>query len=188
MPGTWADRSKRETFGIAATDRDFGLFSTDLLFKKPWMVMINPVMTALSHLRFPNAIWRKPVWLMALIVAGLSAAAMSAQEKDDPGATFVNVAREAGITAKTIYGGERKNRYQIENTGCGVAIFDYDNDGWLDLFLVNGTRLEGVPVNPAEGAPTNHLYRNNGNYTFTDVTVKAGLEKTGWGQGVCVGD
>jgi hypothetical protein len=66
-----------------------------------------------------------------------------------------------------------------------VAIFDYDNDGWPDIFLVNGTRLEG---SPSGQAPSNHLYRNNQDGTFTDVTVKAGLTATGWGQGVCVGD
>ena len=97
---------------------------------------------------------------------------------------FVNVAREAGITAPTIYGGEKKNLFQLENLGSGIAWFDFDNDGWLDLFQVNGTRLTPVPGEQ----PTNHLYRNNRNGTFTDVTDKAGLRRTGWGQGVCIGD
>jgi len=56
---------------------------------------------------------------------------------------FVDVAREAGLNAKTVYGGEHRNRYLLETTGCGVAFYDYDNDGWLDIFLVNGSRLEG---------------------------------------------
>jgi hypothetical protein len=99
------------------------------------------------------------------------------------GARFVNVAREAGLHTKTIFGGEKSNRYLVETTGCGVAFFDYDNDGWLDIFLVNGTRFE------AKGpAPTNRLYKNNRDGTFTDVTVKAGLVRSGWGQGVCIGD
>lgn len=99
--------------------------------------------------------------------------------------SFVNIAKSAGLTHKTIYGDERKNKYLLETTGCGVAWFDYDNDGWLDLFFVNGTRFAGI-VKGQE--PTNHLYRNNRNGTFTDVTDKAGLRRTGWGQAVCVGD
>ena len=98
---------------------------------------------------------------------------------------LTNVAYQAGISSKTIYGDERKNRYLLETTGCGAAFLDYDNDGWLDIFLVNGTRLDGLPSDPS---PTNHLYRNNGNGIFTDVTQKTGLTRAGWGQGVCVGD
>src|ERR1035438_2725846 len=60
------------------------------------------------------------------------------------GIQFVNVAREAGLRAPTIFGGERKNKFLLETTGCGCAFFDYDNDGWLDIFLVNGTRFETV--------------------------------------------
>jgi hypothetical protein len=103
----------------------------------------------------------------------------------DLGVSFLNVAREAGLNAKTIYGGEHKNKYLLETTGCGVAFYDYDNDGWLDIFLVNGTRLEGFP---AGSEPTSHLFRNNRDGTFTDVTAKAGVAHSGWGQGVCVGD
>jgi hypothetical protein len=103
----------------------------------------------------------------------------------DPGVSFVNVAREAGLNVKTIFGGEHKNKYLLETTGCGVAFYDYDNDGWLDIFLVNGSRLEGFP---AGSEPTSHLFRNNRDGTFTDVTAKAGLIHSGWGQGVCVGD
>ena len=62
------------------------------------------------------------------------------------GVTFIDVAKEAGLNAKTIFGGEHKNKYLLETTGCGVAFYDYDNDGWLDIFLVNGTRLEGFPA------------------------------------------
>jgi hypothetical protein len=64
-----------------------------------------------------------------------------------------------------------------------VAFLDFDNDGWLDIFVLNGTRLDGAP----EGA-TNRLYRNNRDGTFTDVTAKAGLERAGWASGVTVGD
>ena len=102
------------------------------------------------------------------------------------GVEFVNIAKSAGLTTKTIFGGEKKNKFLLETTGCGAAFFDYDNDGWLDIFLVNGTRFE---VDwPADKAPTNRLYKNNRDGTFTDVTVKAGLVHCDWGQGVCVGD
>ena len=88
----------------------------------------------------------------------------------------------AGVTAKTVIGGETKKAFILESTGGGVALFDYDNDGWLDIFLVNGSRLEGFP--PGQ-EPTNHLYRNNRDGTFSDVTREAGLLRHGWGQGVC---
>jgi len=101
------------------------------------------------------------------------------------GVNFVNVAKEAGLNAKTIFGGEHKNKYLLETTGCGVAFYDYDNDGWLDIFLINGWRLEGFPKGQE---PTSHLFKNNRDGTFTDVTEKAGLVHSGWGQGVCIGD
>jgi hypothetical protein len=102
-----------------------------------------------------------------------------------PIADFTDVAEKSGLTMQDIFGGADTKKYIIETTGTGVAIFDYDNDGWLDIFLVNGTRLDGLPAGPP---PSNHLYRNNHDGTFTDVTVQAGLTATGWGQGVCVGD
>ena len=125
----------------------------------------------------------RPKWLRA-------APQNPASPKPDPlasdlGITFLNVARESGLNAKTIYGGELKNKYLLETTGCGVAFYDYDNDGWLDIFLVNGTRLEGFP---AGSQPTSHLFRNNRDGTFTDVTAKAGVAHYGWGQGCCIGD
>jgi hypothetical protein len=107
------------------------------------------------------------------------------KQSTDLGVTFLNVGRESGLNAKTIYGGEHKNKYLLETTGCGVAFYDYDNDGWLDIFLVNGTRLEGFP---AGNEPTSHLFRNNRDGTFTDVTMKAGVARSGWGQGCCIGD
>jgi enediyne biosynthesis protein E4 len=109
----------------------------------------------------------------------------AAKERRDLGVTFVDVAKESGLNVKTIFGGEHKNKYLLETTGCGVAFYDYDNDGWLDIFLVNGTALEGFPKGKE---PINHLFKNNRDGTFTDVTLKAGLARSGWGQGVCIGD
>jgi hypothetical protein len=103
----------------------------------------------------------------------------------DIGVSFINVARESGLNAKTIFGGEHKNKYLLETTGCGVAFYDYDNDDWLDIFLVNGWRLEGFPKGQE---PVSHLFKNNRDGTFTDVTTKSGLIHYGWGQGICVGD
>ena len=97
----------------------------------------------------------------------------------------MDVAKRAGLNAQTIYGGIKNNKYLLETTGCGVAFYDYDNDGWLDIFLVNGWRLEGFPKGQE---PTCHLFKNNRDGTFTDVTLKAGLARSGWGQGVCIGD
>jgi hypothetical protein len=133
------------------------------------------------------------IWEMALPRLRASAASrQNAGPKEgtppappDLGVSFLNVARESGLNAKTIFGGEHKNKYLLETTGCGIAFYDYDNDGWLDIFIVNGWRLEGFPPG---SEPTSHLFRNNRDGTFTDVTAKAGLAHSGWGQGVCVGD
>src|SRR5690349_11906631 len=104
-----------------------------------------------------------------------------------PLAYFTDMAKSAGLTMTNIFGGAYTKKYIIETTGTGVAIFDYDGDGWPDIFMVNGTTLDAAAI-PARSALTNHLYRNNHDGTFTDVTEKAGLARSGWGQGVCVGD
>lgn len=101
------------------------------------------------------------------------------------GVSFVDVAKQSGLNAKTIYGGEHTNKYLLETTGCGVAFYDYDQDDWLDILLVNGWRLEGFPKGQE---PVCHLFKNNRDGTFTDVSAKAGIKRTGWGQGCCVGD
>src|SRR5919109_969419 len=102
-----------------------------------------------------------------------------------PAINFEDIARKAGLTAVNVYGDDTHKDYIIETTGNGVVIFDYDNDGWPDIFLANGSTVAGFPKGQE---PTNHLYRNNHNGTFTDVTTKAGLIHSGWGQSVCIGD
>jgi hypothetical protein len=101
------------------------------------------------------------------------------------GFDFTDVARSAGLNFRNYYGGEKSKRYILEANGCGVAFFDYDNDGWLDIFLLNGSRVEGFP---AGQEPTNRLLHNNRDGTFVDRTEKAGLVRHGWNQGVCIGD
>ena len=101
-------------------------------------------------------------------------------------AWFVDVASAAGLTAQNVNGDTLTKKYILETTGSGVAILDYDRDGWPDIFLVNG---DAFPSEPGHAlAHTSHLYHNNHDGTFTDVTKAAGLNVTGWGQGVCVGD
>jgi len=98
-------------------------------------------------------------------------------------AHFEDVASAAGLQAPVIYGGVDTKKYILESVGCGCAFIDYDNDGWMDIFLLSGTRLTGDPP-----SATNRLYKNNHDGTFTDVTEKAGLKATGWASGVCIGD
>jgi len=112
-------------------------------------------------------------------------AARAAGDGASLGFSFRNTAREAGLTAVTVFGGTETNKYLLETTGAGVAVLDVDADGWLDVFLVNGTTLAGFPRG---AAPSNHLYRNKRDGTFEDVTRRAGLVQTGWGQGACAGD
>lgn len=103
-----------------------------------------------------------------------------------PGIQFKDVAAEAGLSkAINVFGGVQTKSFLLEEMGSGVAFFDYDHDGWLDIFLVNGTTFEG---SPREREPRSYLFHNNRDGTFTDVTEKAGLTHSGWGQGCCVGD
>src|SRR5688572_1704122 len=98
---------------------------------------------------------------------------------------FRDVAETAGLTAANVSGGAATKKYILETTGNGIAVFDSDNDGLLDVYMASGTTLDG----DGPGATsTGHLYRNRGQLTFEDVTHKAGLAKVDWAQGVCVGD
>ncbi len=101
---------------------------------------------------------------------------------------FTDIAAPAGLTHPSVYGDAEKKRYIIETNGCGTAFYDYDNDGWMDLLVLSGTRLDLMTATAKDNAPTNRLYKNNRNGTFTDVTAKAGLTRTGWASALCIGD
>jgi hypothetical protein len=97
---------------------------------------------------------------------------------------FADVTAESGLAGfRHVSGGAEKN-YIIEATGSGVALWDFDGDGLLDVYLVNGSTLEPRGSGPPRGA----LFRNSGDRTFRDVTAAAGVANERWGQGVCAGD
>ena len=99
------------------------------------------------------------------------------------GVRFVDITAQAGITFKHVSSPEK--RYIIESMSGGVAMFDYDNDGYLDIYFVNSLTVDLLK---SQTKTQCELYRNNGNGTFTNVTAKAGVADVGWGMGVCVGD
>ena len=118
----------------------------------------------------------------ALIPGGLRAA-VPPQKSAAPFSRFVDVAQAAGLSEPILYGEPDSFTYIIESMATGCAFFDYDNDGWMDIFILGGRTLAGTP--PGSG---NRLYHNNRDGTFSDVTAKSGLSDPGWAQGVCVGD
>jgi len=126
-----------------------------------------------------------PCFTRALTPSRPVASSSDGNGASDFSVTFVDIAQRAGLTAPIVYGGVDEKKYIIETNGCGVAFLDYDNDGWMDVFLLNGTRLEEFPKGKE---PTNRLYHNNRDGGFSDVTVKSGLARTGWASAVTVGD
>ncbi len=111
----------------------------------------------------------------------LFAAALQAQSQGE----FRDVAAQAGLTVKLTSGSPDKP-YILESMGGGVGLFDYDNDGWLDIYLVNGSTLDAE--RQGDNPVSNQLYRNNRDGTFTEVTTRAGLADHAWGMGVAVAD
>lgn len=99
---------------------------------------------------------------------------------------FTDIASSAGLTHPTVYGEDNVKNFIFEANGPGIAFYDFDHDGWLDVFVPSGTRLGGLASD--QNLPTNRLYRNNRDGTFTDVTERSGLARTGWCYGVCIGD
>src|SRR6266702_6675965 len=106
-------------------------------------------------------------------------AAKARLDLPSPKVEFRDIAAAAGLTASNIYGGVTTKKYILEMTGNGAAIFDFDNDGKPDIFLVNGISLE----TPAGQRATSRLYHNEGGGKFRDVTGNSGLTQAGWGQG-----
>jgi hypothetical protein len=135
---------------------------------------------------------------VAITCTGLAALVAGAQELPPtkrlppasanaaPGVTYRDITTTAGLSQFRHVSGTPEKNYLIETTGSGVALWDFDNDGLLDIYLVNGSTLDRVQR--GEPAPAAALYRNNGDGTFTDVTNQRGIANERWGQGVCAGD
>jgi hypothetical protein len=139
-------------------------------------------------MKYTRREWLAACAAPALHAQGIASRGVRPQPRGKPSglpfhARFTDVADSAGLRLPVIYGEVSKNEYILETIGCGAAFFDYDNDGWLDIFLLSGTRRQGAPKEAS-----NRLYRNNRDGTFTDVTVKAGLLRQGWASAVTVGD
>ena len=128
--------------------------------------------------------------LGAAAAAGLRLPSVHARRRAglDGAASVVltDVTQAAGLSgALNVFGSPDDKQFLLEEMGCGAAFFDYDHDGWLDIFLVNGSSFE---PEVRDRRPTSYLFRNNRDGTFTDVTAAAGLTHSGWGQACCVGD
>ena len=132
--------------------------------------------------------------ILALLAAplargqGMATRNVTAQKRGKPSglpflAHFTDIAAQAGLRHTTVYGPVDHKDYIIETVGCGCAFIDYDNDGWMDLLVLSGSRVADPPA-----GSSSRLYKNNRNGTFTDVTEKAGLLRNIWASGVTVGD
>jgi enediyne biosynthesis protein E4 len=118
------------------------------------------------------------MWALSLVVV--------ARAFGGSGVTFTDITTEAGLSrALNVSGSPLDKQFLLEEMGGGVALLDFDNDTWLDIFLVNGSSFSS---GGSARKPTSYLFRNNRNMTFTDVSEKAGFTVSGWGQGSCVGD
>jgi len=129
---------------------------------------------------------------LRLVIGDAHPAALSPESAAAWPVTFTDVADRAGLRTASVYGGVDRKRFIIETNGAGVALLDYDNDGWIDALVLSGTRLkENARENatyPTGEAPTAHLYHNNRDGTFADVTAGSGLTAVGWASSVCAGD
>ena len=114
--------------------------------------------------------WRNPIAVEA-----------ATQSHEATGVQYFDVASQAGLRVPNVWGGIEHKRLVVETKGSGIAFFDYDKDGWLDIYLTNGNRLDANW--PPGQIPTTHLYKNNRDGTFTDVTEKSGIGRSGWQTG-----
>jgi hypothetical protein len=135
-------------------------------------------------MNFPPSARLRSFSLCALLISSLLFSAPGAQRKPASMTVFMDVTRIAGIDFHLTCGGSQK-LYIMESMCGGVAFIDYDNDGWPDIFLINGSTLEDLRT---DRSPASKLYHNNHDGTFTDVTEKAGLAHRGWCMGAAVGD
>jgi hypothetical protein len=120
----------------------------------------------------------KYVFIMALILYLCVAQALHGQIR------FADITEQTGITFKHT-DGSSGNRYIVESVTAGLALFDYDGDEDIDIYFLNGAPLQGAVF---DSPPRNALYRNDGNWSFTDITNQSGLGDTGYGLGVTIGD
>ncbi|MBI1924659.1 VCBS repeat-containing protein, partial [Candidatus Poribacteria bacterium] len=134
-----------------------------------------------------NTQYAVPLFFMACLMG------MNVESRAESRLEFTPVTEQAGIQFRHV-DGRSGRRYFLETVGSGVAFFDYDGDGFLDIYLVNGAPHPPPPLLKLEErgqggeVPTNALYRNNGDSTFADVTEKAGVGDTGYGAGCAVSD
>jgi enediyne biosynthesis protein E4 len=123
--------------------------------------------------------------MMKVVMVGVAFALWAAVPRADTAIAFVDVAVEAGLQLLNVSGGPAKD-YIVESVGNGAAFFDFDNDGHLDVLIVNGSTRERLA---AGGDPMVALFRNDGGGRFVDVTARSGLAaRRGWGMGVCIAD
>src|SRR2546427_11074819 len=141
-----------------------------------------------SFLTRSLAVLASPVWRQSLRASACGVSDSARSSLSRPKITFRDVAQEAGITPRLVCGATDK-RYILEVNGSGCVWFDYNNDGYVDLYIVNGSTIANLR-NPGavRDRPRNYLFRNNGDGTFSDVTLRAGVEGTGWGNGAVAAD
>jgi hypothetical protein len=159
-----------------------GIWEFNLELMLIWCEILKPMFSARFFLRLA---------LLLLLAVTISYAQAPGTTRSGPLAVepgvihFEDVARQAELNFLNVSGGTVHKEFIIETTGNGAVIFDYDNDGWPDIYLPNGSIVEGFAK---DQEPTGHLYHNNRDGTFSDVTLRAGVTRSGWGQGGCVGD
>src|SRR5258707_10270205 len=128
-----------------------------------------------SFLRFPCLIGLCAFLFMQSLGSQTVKSGKSENANAKPIVHFTDMAQKAGLTTPVIFGGETTKKYIIETTGTGVAIFDYDNDGWPDIFVVNGTKLESLASSKTHGS---HPSPTNPNATCTEVTEQPVASET----------
>ena len=141
----------------------------------------SPLTAALPPFRGEGEVQRSLLASCLILISALSVGA--AAETSSP-IQLHDVTKETGITFVHT-DGSSGNRYIVETVASGLALFDYNNDGKVDIYFLNGAPLRGTK---ASGTPKNSLWRNEGNWKFTDVTEASGLGDTGYGLGVATAD